>query len=172
MCWITFRKMSKFRISITCVVPVYTCLISFRKFGDTYTIFSLKKQSLNICTLMFIAVLVTIAKRQSLPKLPHAQLISQRPSLSFSLSLPLTLPRDRSLSHTQTHTHTHTHTQPTFQSLSILGSLSRSGNIFLVTSTVVGTKQSDMIVRWVQEWVALSKTRTTGACTTLVLSSK
>ena len=31
--------MSKFRISITCVVPVYTCLISclisFRKFGET-----------------------------------------------------------------------------------------------------------------------------------------
>ena len=56
--------MSKFRISITCAVPIYTCLISFRKFGETYTIFSLKKQSLNICTLMFIAVLVTVAKRQ------------------------------------------------------------------------------------------------------------
>lgn len=27
------------------------------------------------------------------------------------------------------------------------------------------TKQSDMIVRWIQEWVPLSKTRTTGACT-------
>ena len=49
---------------ITCVVPVYMCLISFRKFRGTYTILSLKKQSLNICTSMFIVVLVTIAKRQ------------------------------------------------------------------------------------------------------------
>ena len=62
-------------------------------------------------------------------------------SLFLSLSTPNTPQGPLSLSHTDTHT------QPTFQSLSIFGSLSRSGNIFLVTSTVVGTKQSDMIVR-------------------------
>ena len=51
-------------------------------------------------------------------------------SLLLSLPTPNTPqgPLSLSLSLSLSHTHTHTHTQPTFQSHSISGSLSRSGN--------------------------------------------